>query len=141
MTGADREHTRGGPGGQQSKISVTLCVYAPAMLTPSKYRKRPVVIEAVQFRRGLSADEAMEIYRWIETNTAGSFEPMAVIEGREPYPASGVSIDPRDGRIIISTLEGLHWVDHDDWVIRGIAGEFYPCKNGIFQKSYERVSE
>lgn len=51
-----------------------------------------------------------------------------VIEGKTQPPASGVSIDPRDGRMIIATLEGLHWVDPGDWVIRGVAGEFYPCK-------------
>lgn len=76
---------------------------------------------------------------WIESNTLGSFEPLDVIEGRMPYPASGVSIDPRDGRMIISTLEGLHWVDLDDWVIRGIKGEFYPCKPDIFEATYEAV--
>lgn len=112
-----------------------------AVFTPEKYRKLPVVIEAAQFRRDMSAGEAMEIYRWVEVNTGGSFEPMDVIEGRKPYPASGVSIDPRDGRMIISTLEGLHWVDLDDWVIRGLAGEFYPCKDEIFRASYERVHE
>ena len=62
---------------------------------------------------------------------------MAVIEGRVPYPASGVSIDPRDGRLIISTLEGLHWADPGDWIIRGVQGEFYPCKPDIFAATYE----
>jgi hypothetical protein len=104
-----------------------------------KFRKKPVEIEARQFRRDLTAEDAMGIYSWIERNTIGSFEPMDVIEGRKPYPASGVSIDPRDGRMIISTLEGLHWVDLDDWVIRGVAGEFYPCKPDIFEKTYEPV--
>ena len=108
--------------------------------TPAKYRKKPVVIEAVQFRRDLTPAEAHAIYRWIESNTLGSFEPLDVIEGRMPYPASGVSIDPRDGRMIISTLEGLHWVDLDDWIIRGVKGEFYPCKPDIFASTYEPVA-
>ncbi len=107
--------------------------------TPAKYRKKPVEIEAVQFRRDLSPAAAHIVYRWIESNTLGSFEPLDVIEGRKPYPASGVSIDPRDGRMIISTLEGLHWVDLDDWVIRGIKGEFYPCKPDIFAATYDAV--
>lgn len=106
-------------------------------LMPQRYRKKPVEIEAVQFRRAQSSAEAMAIYRWIEANTLGSFEPMGVIEGREPCPASGVSIDPRDGRMVISTLEGLHWVNLDDWVIRGVAGEFYPCKPEIFEQTYD----
>src|SRR5690606_15607270 len=81
--------------------------------------------------------ECHAVYQWIEANTAGSFEPLDVIEGRKPYPASGVSIDPRDGRLIISTLEGLHWADLGDWIIRGVQGEFYPCKPDIFAAIYE----
>lgn len=107
----------------------------------NRYRKRPVEIEAMQFRRDASNAELHAVYQWIERNTLGSFEPLAVIEGRAPYPASGVSIDPRDGRMIISTLEGLHWVDLDDWVIRGVAGEFYPCKPDIFAATYDKVSD
>lgn len=94
-------------------------------------------IEAIQFC-GTTA-ETHAVYQWIEQNTLGSFEPMAVIEGREPPPASGVSIDPRDGRLIIATLEGLRWVDLDDYVIRGVKGEFYPCKPDTFAATYEAV--
>lgn len=104
-----------------------------------KFRKRPVIIEAMQLV-GTTA-EFHAVYQWIEANTLGSFEPMAVIEGREPYPASGVSIDPRDGRLIISTLEGLHWADPGDWIIRGVKGEFYPIKPNVFADSYEEVSK
>ena len=104
-----------------------------------KFRKKPVIIEA----RRLSGNTAQvhDVYLWIEQNTLGSFEPLGVIEGREPYPASGVSIDPRDGRLIISTLEGLHWADSGDWIIQGVAGEFYPCKPDIFEETYEAVSQ
>jgi hypothetical protein len=104
-----------------------------------RYRKRPVVIEARQVPVDATPPQAMDVYQWVEANTLGSFEPMGVIEGHEPYPESGVSIDPRDGRMIISTLEGLHWVDLGDYVIRGVAGEFYPCKPDIFDQSYEEV--
>ncbi len=102
-----------------------------------KYRKKPVAIEAMHLE-GTNAD-IHAVYQWIERNTLGSFEPLDVIEGRKPYPASGVSIDPRDGRLIISTLEGLHWADVGDYVIRGVQGEFYPCKPDIFEATYERV--
>ncbi|WP_328439158.1 hypothetical protein [Nocardia puris] len=108
---------------------------------PDRYRKKPVEIEAMHFRADISAPDAMRIYHWVEKNTLGSFDPLEVIEGRKPYPASGVSIDPRDGRMIISTLEGLHWVDRGDWVIRGIKGEFYPCKPDIFGATYEPVGD
>ena len=104
-----------------------------------KFRKRPVIIEARQLV-GTTA-EWLSVYQWVEANTLGSFEPMAVIEGRVPYPASGVSIDPRDGRLIISTLEGLHWADPGDWIIRGVKGEFYPCKSDIFEATYEPAPE
>ena len=113
------------------------------------YRKKPVVIEARQFYGGGSGPKGgptrdstshtHAIYLWIERNTLGSFEPMGVIEGRVPCPASGVSIDPRDGRMMIATLEGPHWVNLGDWVICGAAGEFYPCTPDIFDATYEAV--
>ena len=107
--------------------------------TPKRFTKRPVTIEAMQ----LTGDTAQfhDVYLWIEANTLGSFEPFAVIDGSKPCPASGVSIDPRDGRLIISTLEGLHWADNDDWIIRGIQGEFYPCKPDIFEATYQHAAE
>ena len=120
------------------------------MNTPTKYRKKPVVIEARQFLGGgagpnggpteHSTGETHAIYRWVERNTLGSFEPMDVIEGRKPWPASGVTIDPRDGRMVIATLEGGHWVNLGDWIIRGVQGEFYPCKPDIFEATYEAAS-
>ena len=105
------------------------------MTTPTRYRKKPVVIEAMQFA-GTPA-KAHATYQWVESNTLGSFEPLSRIEGREPWPASGVTIDPRDGRMIIATLEGGHWVDPGDYIIRGVQGEFYPCKPDIFTATYE----
>ena len=107
--------------------------------TPQRFTKRPVTIEAAQ----LTDDAAQwhDIYLWVEANTLGSFEPLDVIEGRKPWPPSGVSIDPRDGLLIISTLEGLHWADEGDWIIRGVQGEFYPCKDAIFRETYEPATE
>lgn len=104
---------------------------------PSKFRKKPVTVEAMRFD-GTTA-ETMEVYRWIEENTAGSFDPMHQIMGFKPWPESGVAIDPRDGRLIIATLEGAHWADVGDWIICGVAGEFYPCKPDIFDATYEEV--
>jgi hypothetical protein len=103
----------------------------------TKYRKKPVVIKAMPLSG--TPSEWMEVYQWIERNTLGSFEPMGVIEGRDPYPASGVSIDPRDGRLMISTLEGPHWANAGDFIIQGVDGEFYPCKPDIFAATYEAV--
>ena len=105
----------------------------------SKYRKKPVVIEAMKLA-GTAADWH-EVYLWIEHNTAGSFEPLDVIEGREPCPASGVSIDPRDGRLMIATLEGFHHANIGDYIICGVQGEFYPCRSDIFDATYEPVGD
>ncbi len=102
-----------------------------------KFRKKPVEIEA----RQLVGDTATlhSIYLWVEENTLGSFEPLDVIEGRKPWPESGVTIDPRTGQMVIATLEGGHWVRAGDWIIRGVQGEFYPCKPDIFEATYEEV--
>lgn len=40
-------------------------------------------------------------------------------------------------RLVIATLEGLHTVGWDDWIIRGVKGELYPCKHDIFVMTYE----
>lgn len=113
----------------------------------TKYRKKPIEIEARQFLGGgagpnggptpHSTSATHAIYRWIERNTLGSFDAAPVIAGDLPWPESGVSIDPRDGRMIIATLEGGHWVNLGDWIIRGVQGEFYPCKPDIFVATYE----
>lgn len=107
------------------------------MTIACKYRKKPVEIEAAQF----SKETAVDIYRWIEENTLGSFDvnEMWLDPKNFSWPASGVSIDARDGRVVIATLEGGHWVDIGDWVIRGVAGEFYPCKPDIFEATYDKV--
>ena len=104
----------------------------------SYYRKKPVIIEARQYVG--TASQTHDVYLWVEENTLGSFEPLDVSTGRVPCPASGMSIDPRDGRMMIATLEGPHWVNVGDYVIRGVRGEFYPCKPDIFEATYEAVS-
>ena len=121
------------------------------MNDPQQFRKKPVVVEAVQFCGGGagpgggptpdSTSHTHAIYQWVEKNTLGSFEPMDVIEGRKPWPESGVTIDPRDGRMVIATLEGGHWVNLFDWVIRGTEGEFYPCKPAAFAATYTPVGD
>lgn len=103
-----------------------------------RFRKKPVEIEARQLTDDTGAWH--DVYLWVEENTLGSFEPLGVIEGRAPCPASGVSIDPRDGRMIIATLEGPHYANLGDWIIRGVQGEFYPCKPDIFDATYEPVA-
>ena len=44
-----------------------------------------------------------------------------------------------DNHILINTLEGRHKSDFNDWVIKGIRGELYPCKPYIFEKTYDLI--
>jgi hypothetical protein len=48
-------------------------------------------------------------------------------------------LDPGTGQWYIETLEGKHWCTLGDMIIRGVKGEFYPCKPDIFAATYERV--
>lgn len=106
------------------------------MNNPKKYRKRPIEIEAMQFD-GDTAD-TMAVYHWIEANTLGSYDTNAISEDY-PVPASGVSIRAEDGAMVIATLEGEMTVSMGDFVIRGVQGEFYPCKPDIFLTTYREV--
>lgn len=94
--------------------------------------KRPVEIEARQLTGNTPNDH--DIYLWIEKNTQGSFDPHT-----SELPASGVSIDPATGQIMIATLEGVMRAGPGDWIIKGVKGEFYPCKPDIFEATYEKV--
>ena len=100
------------------------------VLTWGRYRKKPVVVEAMQLV-GTNA-ETHAVYQWIEANTQGSFDPLS-----EEIPASGVSIDPATGFFLIATLEGVMQAKPGDWIIRGVQGEFYPIKDSIFRETYE----
>lgn len=77
------------------------------------FRKKPVVIEAVQFRAG-EQDGAL-------ANDAA--------EGRIRYT--------QDDTVLIDTLEGVMEARSGDWIIRGVKGELYPCKPDIFAATYE----
>jgi len=78
----------------------------------AKYRKKPVVIEARQYTRvGL---EAEAVAKWCN--------------GKQT-----------DNGCEITTLEGIHLANYGDWIIKGVKGEFYPCKPDIFAETYELV--
>jgi hypothetical protein len=87
-----------------------------------KFRKKPVTIEAVQLTR----ESVQECYDFI--GAKGNF------------PECGMGIDPKDGQFKITTLEGVHIANVFDWIIKGVNGEFYPCKPDIFEKTYELVN-
>ena len=82
------------------------------------YRKRPIVIEAVQ----LTWDNCEDVCEWIGGDNL----------------ADGTST--AEGCVEIVTLEGYHMGRRGDYIIKGIAGEFYPCKPDIFEATYEKCS-
>ena len=81
-----------------------------------KFRKKPVVIEAIQY---LGGDESQDdVADFMDAEIAVS-----------------------DDAILIDTLEGEMMAMPGDWIIKGIKGEFYPCKPDIFAATYDAVEE
>jgi len=84
----------------------------------AQYRKKPVVIEAIQLR-DLEIPNLMEIQQFVGL-------------GEDIFKVVS------DG-LIIKTLEGDMKASIGDFIIKGVNGEFYPCKPDIFEKTYEKV--
>lgn len=80
-----------------------------------KFRKKPIVIEAFQFTHA----NKDRVFNWITCSR---------------YPDFDAEGNPT---LRIQTLEGEMTASLDDWIIKGVNGEFYPCKPDIFEKSYE----
>ena len=102
----------------------------------SKFRKKPVVIEAIRFTGAFSWDEMRE----------GSFSEEVIIiseDGKVEEPAPPIhevaAFNSQSNELYIRTLEGDMRAESGDWIIRGINGEFYPCKPDIFKATYEPV--
>ena len=99
----------------------------------TKFRKKPVEIEAFQMTRERRSDNR-DWPNWLNEAWNRDWpEPGAV--SCEDFPAS----DGHD-RLVISTLEGVHTVSWDDWIICGVQGELYPCKPDIFEATYDPVT-
>ena len=79
-----------------------------------KFRKKPVIIEAEQWDGWYSCSIALFM---------------------------GCDVKHKNGTIYIQTLEGEMKASKGDWIIKGIKGEFYPCKPDIFAETYEPVDE
>ena len=77
----------------------------------AKFRKKPVMIEAIQW-------------------TGNNLEEIKDFMGYYEYAKKN---------LIIHTLEGKMIAQVNDWIIRGVQGEYYPCKPDIFEKTYESV--
>lgn len=81
----------------------------------SKFRKKPVIIEAVKY-----------------DGTAASVDQVMDMAGTR-----GINNSPEG--LYIVTLEGTMRADKGDWIIKGVKGELYPCKPDIFEATYEPV--
>lgn len=82
----------------------------------SLYRKLPVVIEAVQIRD----DNDQEVLHFLSEHVV-------------PFEIVG------DHCLSLPTLEGIMIAEKGDYIIKGVQGEFYPCKPDIFEQTYEAV--
>lgn len=86
-----------------------------------KFRKKPVVIEAMQLR---GPEDEVSIALWAHDN----------------LPPRANAIISRDlAGIKVRTLEGDMLACYGDWIIKGVKGEFYPCKPDIFEATYEKI--
>lgn len=79
-------------------------------------RKRPVVVATME----LTMANCREVMAWCGSTKLWSRPPMRAVTG-----------------IIVPTLEGQHEAAWGDWIVRGVKGEFYPVKPGIFAETYE----
>lgn len=87
-----------------------------------QYRKKPVVIEAIQWLGEKSFDELYEF-----TNADNDYGIVGMKDGRGDVAK-------------IRTLEGVMDAQPGDFIIKGVSGEFYPCKPDIFELTYEPVN-
>ena len=84
-----------------------------------KYRKKPVVVEAIQ----LTVENVDALIEWIPARIVTFFVSTTIVNA------------------YIKTLEGVMVARDGDYIIKGVQGEFYPCKPDIFEATYEAVTE
>jgi hypothetical protein len=101
-------------------------------MKPQRFRKKPVEIEAMQWPEGDdttydSVCRRAAVHRWVNDN-GGKTEVIGDSVG-----------DDCDIYAAIVTLEGNMRISGGDYIIRGVQGEFYPCKPDIFAATYEAV--
>lgn len=94
-----------------------------------KYRKKPVVIEACQIS---AAIHPQWYYKAFDEGVL-KFKTVTVDAGDGLSPVSC-------SRVIVQTLEGPIFANENDYIIRGVQGELYPCKPDIFEQTYELIN-
>jgi hypothetical protein len=87
-----------------------------------RFRKKPVEVEAIQFAKDGS--------NWIEVHRFMGVQC--------PLPLPGIVTTYS---VEIRTLEGTMRASRGDWIIRGVRGEYYPCKPDMFESTYERIED
>jgi hypothetical protein len=101
----------------------------------AKYRKKPVVIEAVQLTwRNWNEICDFVPKPWFVRGTMLDEEGKPLPEGQYRFANNNEELG-----LIIRTLEGELLAKGNDWIIKGVKGEFYPCKPDIFAQTYEEV--
>ena len=83
----------------------------------AKFRKKPIVIEAIQW------DATEKTLEWL-----------SAADGQESHQVN------LKGGVYIKTLEGKMLANRGDWIIKGVEGEIYPCKPDIFEMTYEQCN-
>lgn len=96
------------------------------MSKPKRYRKKPVEVDAMLVPSPEDTQAWGELAGWLLAHG---------VDAQVVGPADGVGVDG----LAIPTLEGTMRADVGDYVIRGVKGEFYPCKPDIFDSTYEAV--
>lgn len=90
-----------------------------------KFQKKPVVIEALQF----NGFNPFEVKDFVGINCEVNYSSTAY----------DIGVCGMIAEIVIHTLEGDMKVSKGDWIIKGVKGEFYPCKPDVFEQTYEEV--
>ncbi len=92
-----------------------------------KYRKKPIIIEAFQMTYERRWDNS-EWPQWLHKAW-----------NLDSTDANSLYCNDNGGQLYINTLEGIHSVTPEDYIVQGIKGEIYPCKPDIFKTSYEKI--
>ena len=93
-----------------------------------KFIKKPVEIEAIQ----LTKDNIIEVFNFLD---GANYKETKSSEELEDFSKMKL----KQGYIEIETLEGIMKASFGDYIIKGVKGEFYPCKPDIFQETYEEM--
>lgn len=104
---------------------------------PRAFQKKPVEIEAVRWDYGLHCDGKAEVFAWM--SDAGCKRLEGAAQDGESASVTGFFVTEDTGRLMIRTLEGTMRVSDGDWIIKGVEGEFYPCKPDVFEQTYEEL--